>query len=220
MARCSAEAWIFATVSAAVTLTTHAVVAILAVGPLARDAGERSGIGAYRRANLLQARRVLDVGSGTGIVTQELAAGTRGEVTGIDLDPEMVAFAGTRGHRVDYRTGDAHALPFPDGWFDALVCSDAFHHFRDQGAAAREFARVVRPGGGDGAVDAGPGVVCSVRQAERRLDRRTGVVVAGCRDHQQRATRLNANEHWVRAYRTLNAEKVAAGQVNHERGDG
>jgi Na+/H+ antiporter NhaC len=49
----SAEAWIFATVSAAVILTTHAVVAILAVGPLARDAGASFGLGPYRRANLL-----------------------------------------------------------------------------------------------------------------------------------------------------------------------
>lgn len=49
----SAEAWIFAAVSAAVVLTTHAVVAILAVGRLARDAGGAAGVGAYRRANIL-----------------------------------------------------------------------------------------------------------------------------------------------------------------------
>lgn len=49
----SAEGWIFATVSAAVILTTHAVVAILAVGPLTREAGTSFGVGPYRRANLL-----------------------------------------------------------------------------------------------------------------------------------------------------------------------
>lgn len=48
-----AESWIVATVSAAVLLTTHSVVAILAVGPFARATGIRSGIGPYRRANLL-----------------------------------------------------------------------------------------------------------------------------------------------------------------------
>jgi len=48
-----AEWRIFATVSAAVILTTHAAVAILAVGELTRDAGQRFGISAYRRANLL-----------------------------------------------------------------------------------------------------------------------------------------------------------------------
>jgi Na+/H+ antiporter NhaC len=48
-----AETSIVATVSAAVLLTTHSVVAILAVGPLASVTGARAGIGPYRRANLL-----------------------------------------------------------------------------------------------------------------------------------------------------------------------
>lgn len=49
----SAETWIFAAVSAAVVLTTHSVVAILAVGRLTREAGTSFGLGPYRRANLL-----------------------------------------------------------------------------------------------------------------------------------------------------------------------
>jgi Na+/H+ antiporter NhaC len=49
----AAEAWIFGMVSAAVLLTTHAVVAILTVGDFGRKVGERFGVGAYRRANLL-----------------------------------------------------------------------------------------------------------------------------------------------------------------------
>jgi ubiquinone/menaquinone biosynthesis C-methylase UbiE len=49
---------------------------------------------------------------------------------------------------ISVRLTAAEALPFPDGHFDALLCSDAFHHFRDQESAAREMARVVRPGGG------------------------------------------------------------------------
>jgi len=49
----SAEAWIVAALSAAVILTTHSVVAILTVGGFAREAGRRFGVGAYRRANLL-----------------------------------------------------------------------------------------------------------------------------------------------------------------------
>ncbi len=49
----SAEWWIFGSVTAAVTLTTHSVVAILAVGDLTREAGSSFGLGPYRRANLL-----------------------------------------------------------------------------------------------------------------------------------------------------------------------
>lgn len=48
-----AEAWIVTLVSAAVMLTTHAVVAILLAGPFARDMGKRFGLPATRRANLL-----------------------------------------------------------------------------------------------------------------------------------------------------------------------
>jgi Na+/H+ antiporter NhaC len=49
----AAESWIVAVVSGAVLLTTHSVVAILAVGEFARQTGERFGITGYRRANLL-----------------------------------------------------------------------------------------------------------------------------------------------------------------------
>ena len=48
-----AELWIVGAVSGAVLLTTHSVVAMLAVGPFTRATGERFGISAYRRANLL-----------------------------------------------------------------------------------------------------------------------------------------------------------------------
>jgi Na+/H+ antiporter NhaC len=48
-----AEWWIVAAVSGAVLLTTHSVVAMLAVGSFARETGERYGLSAYRRANLL-----------------------------------------------------------------------------------------------------------------------------------------------------------------------
>jgi Na+/H+ antiporter NhaC len=48
-----AEAWILGAGTSAVMLTTHSVVAILAVGDLAREAGEAHGISRYRRANIL-----------------------------------------------------------------------------------------------------------------------------------------------------------------------
>lgn len=49
----AAEAWIVGAVSGAVLLTTHSVVAMLAVGEFTRQTGERFGVSAYRRANLL-----------------------------------------------------------------------------------------------------------------------------------------------------------------------
>jgi SAM-dependent methyltransferase len=101
----------------------------------------------YRRANLLRAQRVLDVGSGTGAVTEELAARTGGQVVGVDIDPAMVAFAQGRGGRVEYRPGDAHNLPFDDGWFDVSACHFLLLWCRDPARAAAEMVRVTQPGG-------------------------------------------------------------------------
>ena len=107
--------------------------------------GTRSRL--YRRANVLQAGRVLDVGSGTGAVTEEVADRTRGQVIGVDLDPTMVAYAQARGGSADYQPGDAHDLPFRDGWFDVTVCHFLLMWCRDPVQAAREMIRVTRPGG-------------------------------------------------------------------------
>jgi SAM-dependent methyltransferase len=101
----------------------------------------------YRRANLRRARRVLDVGSGTGCITEELAFQVGGQVTGVDLDPVMVAYAQARGSRVHYRLGDAHDLPFRDGWFDVTVCHFLLLWCRDPGRATQELVRVTQPGG-------------------------------------------------------------------------
>ena len=47
----------------------------------------------YRRVNLLRAERVLDVGCGTGVITEEMAARCKGQVIGVDIDAAMVEFA-------------------------------------------------------------------------------------------------------------------------------
>jgi arsenite methyltransferase len=108
---------------------------------------------------LAEGDRVLDVASGPGASAFLLAERFGCEVIGIDYSEESVraasAHAVTRGlaHRVDFRHGDAEALPFADGVFDALVCECAFCTFPDKTRAAREFARVLRRGGRVGLAD-------------------------------------------------------------------
>jgi len=115
----------------------------------ARQAGWTRGTRAhlYRRANLLRAERVLDVGSGTGVVTEELAERTQAQVIGVDIDPGMVDFSRKRRGKAEYRVGDAHDLAFQDGWFDLVVCHFLLLWCADAAAAAREMIRVAGPGG-------------------------------------------------------------------------
>ena len=88
-----------------------------------------------------------DLGGGTGDLGAGVARALDARVVIVDPTPQMLAVSRRRrSSRCASRA--AEALPFPDGFFDAVLCSDAFHHFRDQDAAVREMRRTVRPGGG------------------------------------------------------------------------
>jgi demethylmenaquinone methyltransferase/2-methoxy-6-polyprenyl-1,4-benzoquinol methylase len=93
--------------------------------------------------------RVLDVATGTGAVAAELLRRRPDlEVVGIDQSPEMLAEARRRlGTRVELHEGRAEQLPFADESFDALTFTYLLRYVEDPGAAMRELARVVRPGG-------------------------------------------------------------------------
>lgn len=90
---------------------------------------------------------LLDVGGGTGALAQRLSAALSAHVTVLDPTPEMLSYL-PKNDRVTGVLGCAEAMPFDDDSFDAIIATNAFHHFPDQPAAVREFRRVVRPGGG------------------------------------------------------------------------
>lgn len=96
---------------------------------------------------LRQERRILDVGGGTGALAMHLSKTADAQVTVLDPTPEMLRYLPADGP-VRGVVGTAEAMPFPDDSFDALIVTDALHHFRDQPGAVAEFARVVRPAGG------------------------------------------------------------------------
>lgn len=91
--------------------------------------------------------RLIDVGGGTGALALKLADALEAEVIILDPTPEMLRYV-PEAPRVRPVLGGAEEIPLLDNSADAVLVSDAFHHFRDQPAAATEFARVVRPGGG------------------------------------------------------------------------
>jgi len=100
-------------------------------------------------AGISPGQSVLDVGCGTGIVARQAAdqLGDTGTVVGVDLNDAMLAVARRLRPDIDWRKGDAGALPFPAGQFDAVLCQMALMFFPDRVGALREMARVARDGG-------------------------------------------------------------------------
>jgi SAM-dependent methyltransferase len=100
--------------------------------------------------------RLLDIGTGTGILAIEAARRWRSlEVTGIDGSSGMLEIArdearrrlGRSAGRVTFATGLADRLPFPDASFDVAVSSFVFQLVPDRARALGEAYRVLRPGG-------------------------------------------------------------------------
>ncbi|ALD12700.1 class I SAM-dependent methyltransferase [Clavibacter capsici] len=91
------------------------------------------------------ARRVVDLGAGTGKLTR-LLAGRGLAVTAVEPDYRMRAVLAAARPDVTARAGSGEAIPVGDGEEDAVLVAQAWH-WMDEGDAARECARVLRPGG-------------------------------------------------------------------------
>jgi SAM-dependent methyltransferase len=96
------------------------------------------------------ARSALEVGSGLGILTREVArANPRAEVVGVEHSRAQLEKADVRGHRnLRFVQGDAHRLRFADNRFDAVYCRWLLEHVSDPSGVVREMRRVLKPGGG------------------------------------------------------------------------
>jgi len=94
--------------------------------------------------------KVLDLATGTGW-TSRVVARRGAEVTGVDIGPHLVEAAAEKakkdGLAIAYEVGDAEALPFADGAFDAVISTCGIMFASRPEAAASELARVCRKGG-------------------------------------------------------------------------
>ena len=89
--------------------------------------------------------RILDLGCGTGHVTQTIAE--RGAMAvGVDASPEMISSASTRFPHLDFRLADAAELPF-EGEFDAVFSHATLHWVTRAEEAIRGMHRALKPGG-------------------------------------------------------------------------
>jgi ubiquinone/menaquinone biosynthesis C-methylase UbiE len=94
----------------------------------------------------LEGASALDVGAGTGAATRALLTAGAARVVAVDAALGMVAHDAER--RPPAVAGDALALPFAAGAFDAAVAAFSLNHLADPAAGLREVARVTRRGGG------------------------------------------------------------------------
>ncbi|MCL5040070.1 MAG: methyltransferase domain-containing protein [Firmicutes bacterium] len=90
--------------------------------------------------------KILDVGAGTGVLLAQLH-GQGAQVTGLDRSSAMLREAEKACPGCQLVLGEATAMPFPDGSFDAVACVDALHHFPVREKALSEMIRVLKEGG-------------------------------------------------------------------------
>lgn len=112
--------------------------------PLARDL--------LQRANLRRGERILDVACGTGIVTRLAAAqvGETGSVTGLDINPGMLAVARSVTDTevpVEWCESGAENMPLQNESFDVVLCQLSLQFMENKPAALKEMHRVLVPDG-------------------------------------------------------------------------
>jgi demethylmenaquinone methyltransferase/2-methoxy-6-polyprenyl-1,4-benzoquinol methylase len=96
--------------------------------------------------NIQPGDRVLDVAAGTGTSSKALQkAGAT--VVALDFSPGMVAEGRKRHPDIEFVEGDAEALPFPAGSFDAVTISFGLRNVHNPQVALGEMYRVLKPGG-------------------------------------------------------------------------
>ena len=100
---------------------------------------------------LQRGSNVLEVAPGPGFFAIELAKLGDFNITGLDVSRTLVEIATENarnaGVKVDFRVGNASAMPFPNDSFDFVYCSAAFKNFSEPLKAMDEMHRVLRPGG-------------------------------------------------------------------------
>lgn len=90
--------------------------------------------------------RVLDLGCGNGHFTKWLRDRAT-DVFGVDHNPRNCRAAARDYPEVRFAASGGEGLPFADGTFDVVVCSDTLEHTMDDQATVDEILRVLKPGG-------------------------------------------------------------------------
>jgi arsenite methyltransferase len=120
--------------------------------------------------------RVLDIGSGPGLLAHDMAAsvGRDGRVCGVDISEDMLAMSRKRCADqpwTEFKKADATNLPYPDDSFDAAVSTQVYEYVADIPAALAELYRVTRRGGRVVVLDTDYGSLVLHTEDEARMER-------------------------------------------------
>jgi SAM-dependent methyltransferase len=89
---------------------------------------------------------VLDVGAGTGVITNEIAK-LSDDVFALEPDPKRVIYVKKKYPQVKAFDGTAEAIQFTEFYFTKICAVSSYHHFKDKQAALYEMYRVLKHGG-------------------------------------------------------------------------
>jgi ubiquinone/menaquinone biosynthesis C-methylase UbiE len=100
----------------------------------------------HRAVGAQSREKLLDIGGGTGVLTEYFAQGF-GQVDIVEPSGRRRGYGEKRRPALRFHEAHAEHLPFAAASFDCLTAVGSFHHIKDHAAAANEAFRVLRPGG-------------------------------------------------------------------------
>ena len=116
-----------------------------------RDLPEFKALARKVADTLVSGAKVLEIAPGPGFFAIELAKVGKYQITGLDISKTFVDIAKRNARQehveVDFRQGNASAMPLSEGSFDFVLCRAAFKNFSDPVGALREMRRVLKPEG-------------------------------------------------------------------------
>jgi ubiquinone/menaquinone biosynthesis C-methylase UbiE len=116
-----------------------------------KDLAEFQHLAQTIASELPSGSRILEVAPGPGFLAIELAKAGNFEITGLDISKSFVEIArknaDAEGLAVEFRHGNAAAMPFDSATFDRVICRAAFKNFAQPLEALKEMKRVLKPGG-------------------------------------------------------------------------
>jgi len=117
----------------------------------ARDMHDFAALAQRVTGALPAGSRVLEVAPGPGYLAIEIARRGQYQITGLDISHSFVEIASRNAREarvdIDFRQGNASAMPLPESTFDVILCRAAFKNFSQPVAAMNEMHRVLKPGG-------------------------------------------------------------------------